>query len=292
MIDIAVIPVAGFGTRFLPLTKSQPKEMIGIVDKPVIHYIVEEAAKSGIKTIVFVTGRHKRAIEDYFDASPELEYHLEKQGKYKLLKIVREISSMIEPIYVRQKEAKGLGHAILMAKKVIGNRPFAVLLGDEIIEGNPPLLKTLINKFEAYRAPILSTYEVPWEKVSSYGVISGKPLEEDKNLYLVEDLVEKPSINEAPSNLAIIGRYILTPEIFKYLEMIKPDKKGEYQLTDALKLLNRKDSIYAYKFEGLRFDTGNKLEYLKATLHFASKHPEIGEEFKSYLREFLEKENL
>ena len=292
MIDIAVIPVAGFGTRFLPLTKSQPKEMIGIVDKPVIHYIVEEAAKSGIKTIVFVTGRHKRAIEDYFDASPELEYHLEKQGKYKLLKIVREISSMIEPIYVRQKEAKGLGHAILMAKKVIGNRPFAVLLGDEIIEGNPPLLKTLINKFETYRAPILSTYEVPWEKVSSYGVISGKPLEEDKNLYLVEDLVEKPSINEAPSNLAIIGRYILTPEIFKYLEMIKPDKKGEYQLTDALKLLNRKDSIYAYKFEGLRFDTGNKLEYLKATLHFASKHPEIGEEFKSYLREFLEKENL
>ena len=292
MIDIAVIPVAGFGTRFLPLTKSQPKEMIGIVDKPVIHYIVEEAAKSGIKTIVFVTGRHKRAIEDYFDASPELEYHLEKQGKYKLLKIVREISNMIEPIYVRQKEAKGLGHAILMAKKVIGNRPFAVLLGDEIIEGNPPLLKTLINKFETYRAPILSTYEVPWEKVSSYGVISGKPLEEDKNLYLVEDLVEKPSINEAPSNLAIIGRYILTPEIFKYLEMIKPDKKGEYQLTDALKLLNRKDSIYAYKFEGLRFDTGNKLEYLKATLHFASKHPEIGEEFKSYLREFLEKENL
>ncbi len=292
MIDIAVIPVAGFGTRFLPLTKSQPKEMIGIVDKPVIHYIVEEAAKSGIKTIVFVTGRHKRAIEDYFDASPELEYHLEKQGKYKLLKIVREISNMIEPIYVRQKEAKGLGHAILMAKKVIGNRPFAVLLGDEIIEGNPPLLKTLINKFETYRAPILSTYEVPWEKVSSYGVISGKPLEEDKNLYLVEDLVEKPAINEAPSNLAIIGRYILTPEIFKYLEMIKPDKKGEYQLTDALKLLNRKDSIYAYKFEGLRFDTGNKLEYLKATLHFASKHPEIGEEFKSYLREFLEKENL
>ncbi|MEO1923592.1 MAG: sugar phosphate nucleotidyltransferase [Nautiliaceae bacterium] len=182
MIDISVIPVAGFGTRFLPLTKSQPKEMIGIVDKPVIHYIVEEVAKSGIKTIVFVTGRYKRAIEDYFDASPELEYHLERQGKYKLLKIVKEVSSMIEPIYIRQKEAKGLGHAILMAKRVIRNRPFAVLLGDEIIEDEKPLLRTLIDKFETYQASILSVYKVPWEKVSNYGVVSGKVLEEDKNL--------------------------------------------------------------------------------------------------------------
>ncbi len=289
MIDIAVIPVAGFGTRFLPLTKSQPKEMIGIVDKPVIHYIVEEAARSGIKTIVFVTGRHKRAIEDYFDASPELEYHLEKQGKYKLLKIVKEISNIIEPIYIRQKEAKGLGHAILMAKRVIGNRPFAVLLGDEIIEGKQPLLKNLIDKFETYQTSILSVYEIPWEKVSSYGVVSGKPLEEDPNLILIEDLIEKPPLNEAPSNLAIIGRYVLTPEIFKYLEIIKPDKKGEYQLTDALKLLNKKDSIYAYKFKDLRFDTGNKLEYLKATLYFATNHPEIGEDFKIYLKEFVSK---
>jgi len=289
MVDIAVIPVAGFGTRFLPLTKSQPKEMIGIVDKPVIHYIVEEAAKSGIKTIVFVTGRHKRAIEDYFDASPELEYHLEKQGKYKLLKIVKEISNMIEPIYVRQKEAKGLGHAILMAKKVIGNRPFAVLLGDEIIEDKKPLLKSLIDKFETYQTSILSVYEVSWEKVSSYGIVSGKPLEEDPNLLLIEDLIEKPSLNEAPSNLAIIGRYVLTPEIFKYLKIIKPDKKGEYQLTDALKLLSKKDVIYAYKFKGLRFDTGDKLEYLKATLHFAVNHKEIGEDFKIYLKEFASK---
>jgi UTP--glucose-1-phosphate uridylyltransferase len=283
----AVFPAAGLGTRFLPATKAQPKEMLPLVDKPVIQYVIEEAVAAGIDNIIIVTGRGKNAIEDHFDVSYELEKILEGRGKLDLLEQVRAISNLVSVSYVRQKEALGLGHAILVAKPLIGNEPFAVLLGDDIIDSDVPCTGQMIAAFEKYRSSILATQIVEGPDISRYGVIKGQLVHEAggaNRTYRVEDLVEKPLYEEAPSNLAIIGRYILTPQIFEVLEQTTPDQGGEIQLTNGLKRLLERQSIHAYRFEGKRYDAGDKLGFLKATVEFALKREDLGREFAQYLR--------
>lgn len=279
----AIIPAAGLGTRFLPATKAQPKEMLPIVDKPTIQYIVEEAVKAGIEQILIITGRNKRAIEDHFDKSIELENELESHNKQELLKIVRDVSNMIDIYYIRQKEPKGLGHAINCAKTFVGNEPFAVMLGDDVVDSDVPCLKQLIDCYDQYKTTILGVQEVPHKEVSKYGIVNGIYI--DNDVYKLKDVVEKPAIDEAPSNIAILGRYIITPEIFEVLENTLPGKGGEIQLTDALKTLMNKESIYAYKFQGKRYDVGDKLGFLQATVEFALKREDLGKPFKNYLSE-------
>jgi UTP--glucose-1-phosphate uridylyltransferase len=277
----AIIPAAGLGTRFLPATKAQPKEMLPIVDKPTIQYIIEEAVASGIEEILIITGRNKKCIEDHFDKSIELELELEKAGKEELLELVRDISDMVDIHYIRQKEPRGLGHAIYCAKTFVGDEPFAVLLGDDVVDSETPCLKQLIDCFSEYKTTILGVQTVQKENVSKYGIVDGIHIED--KVYKVKDLVEKPSMEEAPSNVAILGRYIITPEIFNILANTEPGKGGEIQLTDALKTLINKEAMYAYNFEGKRYDVGDKLGFLEATIEFALKKEELREEFIDYL---------
>jgi len=277
----AIIPAAGLGTRFLPATKAQPKEMLPIVDKPTIQYIIEEAVASGIEEILIITGRNKRAIEDHFDKSVELEKELESHGKEELLNLVKDITNMVDIHYIRQKEPKGLGHAISCAKTFVGNEPFAVLLGDDVVDSEVPCLKQLIACYDEYKTSILGVQEVPKEDVSKYGIVKGTPIE--NRVYKVKDLVEKPSAEEAPSNIAILGRYIITPQIFDILQNTTPGKGGEIQLTDALKVLMSSEAMYAYTFEGRRYDVGDKLGFLQATVEFALKRDELKKPFMKYL---------
>jgi len=281
----AVIPVAGLGTRLLPATKSQPKEMLPVVDKPAVQYVVEEAKNSGIKSILFITGRGKRAIEDYFDYSVELEKELEEKGKKELLDVVRNISNMISIFYVRQKQPKGLGDAIYHARGFINDEPFGVLLADDIIDSDVPCLKQMMDLYKEHSGIILGVMRVPKEDTSLYGIVEGKEI--SNGLYEVLNLVEKPGPMDTPSNIAIVGRYILTPSIFESLEKTEPGKSGEVQITDAIKNLLGKEKVYAYEFEGKRFDVGEKLGYLKANVAFALKRKDIGEELKKYLKEIL-----
>ena len=276
----AVIPAAGLGTRFLPATKAQPKEMLPIVDKPAIQFIVEEAIQSGIQDILIITGRNKRSIEDHFDRNVELELTLKSQGKYELLGLVEEISD-VTIHYVRQKEARGLGHAVLCAKQFVGNEPFAVLLGDDIIDAPVPCLKQLIDVYQDYPGSILGVQEVPLQKVSSYGVVKPTPVKE--HLWRASDLIEKPAVEEAPSRLAVLGRYIIEPEIFKILEHTEPGRGGEIQLTDALRRLAVQKPVYAFHFDGRRYDVGDKQGYLEATVEYALKRPDLRENFLRYL---------
>jgi UTP--glucose-1-phosphate uridylyltransferase len=280
----AVFPAAGLGTRFLPATKAQPKEMLVLVDKPVIQYGVEEAVQSGVDNILIVTGRGKNAIEDHFDVAVELESFLEQRGKTALLEEVRKITQMIKVSYVRQGEPLGLGHAVLVTKDLVGNEPFAVILGDDVIDANPPALKQMIDVYERVGGPVLAVERVAPEDVSSYGVVA---LEEGEDLgrgvHRIKDLVEKPRREEAPSNLAIIGRYILTPDIFPALDATARDRTGEIQLTNGLRRLLRERPIYAYEIEGVRHDTGNKLGFLKALVYFALRRPDLAEPFRRYL---------
>ncbi|HEY8370741.1 MAG TPA: UTP--glucose-1-phosphate uridylyltransferase GalU, partial [Thermodesulfobacteriota bacterium] len=269
----AVFPAAGLGTRFLPATKASPKEMLPLVDKPLIQYGVEEAIASGIDQIILVTGRGKTAIEDHFDVSKELEMLLDEKGKRQLLREVREISSMADFAYVRQKEALGLGHAILCARNLVGDEPFAVFLGDDVIDSRTPAMRQLIDVYRRHRATVLAVVRVPRAQISAYGVIDPERMGEP-GLYRVRDLVEKPSIDRAPSELAVIGRYVLTPGIFAKLAETKPGKGGEIQLTDGLRALLADEPIYALEVEGERYDAGDKLGFLKATVSFAMKRPE------------------
>ena len=283
----AVFPAAGLGTRFLPATKAQPKEMLPLVDKPIIQYGVEEALASGCDQIIIITGRGKTAIEDHFDVSYELEKMLEERGKTELLSIVRQISDMIHVAYVRQKEAMGLGHAVLMARELVGNEPFAVLLADDVIDAKKPCLRQMMDVFEESQCSIIATQEVNGPAISSYGVLDAQKIEGkfDGRAFDVRSLVEKPKQEEAPSNLAIIGRYILTPTIFETLERTPLGAGGELQLTDGLRgLLSAGEKIYGYTFEGKRHDAGDKLGFLKATVEFALKRPDLGPDFAEYLR--------
>lgn len=278
----AIIPAAGLGTRFLPATKAQPKEMLPIVDKPTIQYIIEEAIASGIEEILIITGRNKKCIEDHFDKSIELEMELEKSGKSELLELVRDISDMVDIHYIRQKEPKGLGHAIQCARAFVGDEPFAVLLGDDVVDSpEKPCLKQLIDCFDEYKTSILGVQTVPEKDVSKYGIVNGIHIED--KVYKVKDLVEKPSIEEAPSNVAILGRYIITPAIFDILEKTEPGKGGEIQLTDALRTLISNEAMYAYNFEGRRYDVGDKLGFLQATVEYALKREDLREGFIDYL---------
>ena len=278
----AIIPAAGLGTRFLPATKAQPKEMLPIVDKPTIQYIIEEAVASGIEEILIITGRSKKCIEDHFDKSVELELELEKSGKEEMLKMVRDISDMVDIHFIRQKEPKGLGHAISCAKTFVGNEPFAVLLGDDIVynEGKP-CLKQLIDCYDEYKTSVLGVQTVEAKDVNKYGIVNGIHIED--RVYKVKGLVEKPAVEEAPSNVAILGRYIITPQIFKILEETKPGRGGEIQLTDALSKLIDEEAIYAYDFEGTRYDVGDKLGFLKATVEYALRREDLRDEFVEYL---------
>jgi UTP--glucose-1-phosphate uridylyltransferase len=283
----AVFPAAGLGTRFLPATKAQPKEMLPLVDKPIIQYGVEEALAAGCDQIIIITGRGKTAIEDHFDVSYELEKMLEERGKTELLSIVRQISDMIHVAYVRQKEAMGLGHAVLMARELVGNEPFAVLLADDVIDAQKPCLRQMMDVFEESQCSIIATQEVNGPAISSYGVLEAQKIEGkfDGRAFNVRSLVEKPKQEDAPSNLAIIGRYVLTPTIFETLERTPLGTGGELQLTDGLRgLLSAGERIYGYTFEGKRHDTGDKLGFLKATVEFALKRPDLGPDFAEYLR--------
>ncbi|WP_081954486.1 UTP--glucose-1-phosphate uridylyltransferase GalU [Neobacillus niacini] len=287
MIKKAVIPAAGLGTRFLPATKAQPKEMLPIVDKPTIQYIVEEAVLSGIENIIIVTGKNKRAIEDHFDKSLELEMQLKTSGKIKMLKVVQKISTLADIHYVRQKEPLGLGHAILCAKKFIGNEPFAVLLGDDVIDSETPALRQMIDKYHEVQSSILGCKEVPQEDVVKYGIVDySYPY---KDLYKVQSLIEKPVITQAPSTQAIVGRYILTPTIFEMLERGKPDSKGEIQLTEAIDHLLAREPIFSYLIKGNRYDVGDKFGFLQASIDFALKRPELRRKLTQYLQETLNK---
>ena len=277
----AIIPAAGLGTRFLPATKAQAKEMLPIVDKPTLQYIIEEAIASGIEEILIVTGRNKKSIEDHFDRSVELELELEQKGKKEMLDMVKEISNMVNIHYIRQKEPKGLGHAVHCAKSFIGNEPFGVMLGDDIVDAEVPCLKQMIDVYDEYKTTVLGVQEVDRENVDKYGILDVKHIED--RVYKVKDMVEKPSVEEAPSNIAILGRYIITPEIFNILEEQAPGKGGEIQLTDALQTLATKEAIYAYNFEGRRYDVGDKLGFLQSTVDFALKRPELREEFIEFL---------
>jgi UTP--glucose-1-phosphate uridylyltransferase len=283
----AVFPAAGLGTRFLPATKAQPKEMLPLVDKPIIQYGVEEALAAGCDQIIIITGRGKTAIEDHFDVSYELEKMLEERKKTDLLAVVRQISDMIHVAYVRQKEALGLGHAVLMARELVGNEPFAVLLADDVIDGQVPCLKQMMEVFEEKQASVIATQVIEGPAISSYGVLDAKPVDGrfEGRLYDISHLVEKPTLAEAPSKLAIIGRYILTPEIFECLSRTPLGTGGELQLTDGMRLLLQSEKIYGYVFEGKRHDTGDKLGFLKATVEFALKRPDLGGDLKAWLKE-------
>ena len=279
----AVIPAAGWGTRLLPATKAQPKEMLPIVDKPSIQYIVEEAVAAGIEDILIITSKNKQSIEDHFDKSPALEMALEKQGKTEFLKEVQDISQMITIHSVRQKEQKGLGHAISCAKSFIGDEAFAVLLGDDIIHSKEPVIKQMMKVYEEKESAVLGCKTVAREDVNKYGIVDYS--RRDGDVYKVEDLVEKPSLEQAPSELAILGRYIITPDIFEILENTPPGKGGEIQLTDALKTLLDQRPVYGYDFEGKRYDVGNKMGFLKTTVELALAHEDLGADFKDYLKE-------
>ena len=283
----AVIPAAGFGTRFLPETKAMPKEMLPIVDKPTIQYIVEEIKASGIEQILIISGHAKRAIEDHFDSSPELEQHLYESGKMDLLKEVRQVAS-VNIHYTRQQYMRGLGDAILCAKEFMDGEPFGVILGDDVVYNGSgePALKQLISQYDKTGGTIIGCQLVRPEQVSSYGIINGTPTE-NPDLLKVKNMIEKPSIEEAPSRFAALGRYVITPEVFKILEQTKPGKGGEIQLTDALRVMAKNGNVYAYNFKGKRYDTGNKLGYLKATVEFALRRDDIGPEFRQYLKSLL-----
>ena len=280
----AVFPAAGLGTRFLPATKAQPKEMLPLVDKPIIQYVIEEAVAAGLTSIIIVTGRGKNAIEDHFDVSYELENLLQERGKTDLLEQVRAVSSMITVSYVRQGETLGLGHAVLMAKDLVGDEPFAVMLGDDIIDSPIPCMKQMIQTFEKHEGPVIAVHRVPREEISAYGVIDGVPEGDSGRVYRIRDMVEKPLAADAPSDLAIIGRYILTPDIFEALETTPRDAGGEIQLTNGLRALKDKRPLFGYRFEGVRHDAGNKLGFLKATVEFALKRQDLGGPFREYLR--------
>ena len=282
----AIIPAAGLGTRFLPATKAQPKEMLPIVDKPTIQYIVEEAVAAGIEDIIIVTGRNKRSIEDHFDKSIELEMELEKKQKEELLEIARSVSDIANIYYIRQKEPKGLGHAILMAKTFIGDEPFAVMLGDDIVEANTPCLKQMIDVYNEYKTTIVGVQHVAKENVNKYGIVDCKFIED--RVFKVKDLVEKPNIEDAPSDIAILGRYIITSRVFHYLETQAAGAGGEIQLTDALKRLAGEEAMYAYDFIGKRYDVGDKLGFLQATVEFALRRDDLKDNFEDYLRNLLE----
>jgi UTP--glucose-1-phosphate uridylyltransferase len=280
----AIFPAAGLGTRFLPATKAQPKEMLPLVDKPIIQYSVEEALASGLNDIIIVTGKGKNAIEDHFDVSVELEAFLEKRGKLDVLTEIRQISNLINVSYVRQGEPLGLGHAVLVTRTLVGNEPFAVVLGDDVIDATPPALRQMIDVFEEMDGPVLAIEEVPRESVSSYGIIDADEVR--PGVYRIRDMIEKPPRDEAPSNLAIIGRYVLTPDIFPELEQTarEKDRTGEIQLTNGLRRLLKKREIYGCRIDGVRHDTGNKLGFLKAVVYFALRRPDLAEPFKEYLR--------
>ena len=281
----AIIAAAGWGTRFLPVTRSQPKEMLPVVNKPLIQYSVEEAINSGIEQVILVTALGKRAIEDYFDRSIELEYILEQKGETKLLQEMRELSSLVDIWYIRQKEQLGLGHAILIARKVIADEPFAVLLPDDIIDSSVPVLKQMVEVYEQYETSVIAIEQVSSQDTVRYGIIKPKPV--SAKIYQVLGLAEKPKPRAAPSNLGVVGRYILTPQIFDVLEVTPPGKNQEIQLTDALQLLLKQQTIYAYEFDGVRYDAGTPLGWLEATIAFALKHPDIGRELREYLRQLL-----
>lgn len=284
----AIIPAAGLGTRFLPATKAQPKEMLPIVDKPTLQYIIEEAVQSGIEEILIITGRNKKSIEDHFDKSVELELELEAKGKYDLLEEVRKISDMVNIHYIRQKEPRGLGHAILCAKSFIGNEPFAVMLGDDIVDNEKPCLKQMMEVYAQYKTTILGVQQIPRGDVSKYGIVDGRLIED--RIYKVRELVEKPSVEEAPSDIAILGRYVITPAIFGILEQTTPGKGGEIQLTDALNVLAQQEAMYAYIFEGRRYDVGDKQGFLQATVEMALRREDLREEFLAYLQRIIEQE--
>lgn len=284
----AVIPAAGLGTRFLPATKATPKEMLPIVDKPTIQYIIEEALASGIEDILIITGRSKRAIEDHFDRSIELELNLEAGGKISELEMVKKISD-IRIHYIRQKEPRGLGHAILCAKQFIGDEPFAVLLGDDVVDSEVPALKQLIDVYDRTGASVLGVQEVPEDKVSAYGIVASAPTEEERT-FTVSDMVEKPKVAEAPSRLAVLGRYVINPEIFPILEKTKPGRGNEIQLTDALKVLAKEQTMYAYNFAGRRYDVGDKQGFLEATVEMALKRDDLRDKFLAYLQDIVAQE--
>ncbi|RXT03681.1 UTP--glucose-1-phosphate uridylyltransferase GalU [Ammoniphilus sp. CFH 90114] len=283
----AIIPAAGLGTRFLPATKAMPKEMLPIVDKPTIQYIVEEAVESGIEDIIIVTGKGKRAIEDHFDNSFELEHNLLEKGKMDLLNEVQKPSQMVDIHYIRQKEARGLGHAIWCARKFIGNEPFAVLLGDDIVQAEKPCLKQMLEQYDRYRASVIGVQHVPDDEVSRYGIVDAKQIHD--RFFSVNNLVEKPKKEVAPSNLAIMGRYILSPKIFEILDNQKPGAGGEIQLTDAIAELNKIEAVYAYDFDGTRYDVGEKLGFIKTQVEFALGRADLREELMRYLSEVVEK---
>jgi len=281
----AVFPAAGLGTRFLPATKAQPKEMLPLVDKPIIQYGVEEALAAGCDQIIIITGRGKQAIEDHFDVSYELEKMLEEKGKKDLLKIVRQISELIHVAYVRQKEAMGLGHAVLMARELVGNEPFAVLLADDVVDAQVPCLKQMIQVFEQKQCSVIATQVVQGKAISAYGVLDVKPADGfNGRLFEIQNMVEKPRLEDAPSDKAIIGRYVLTPAVFETLSQTALGTGGELQLTDGMRLLLKREKMYAYVYEGKRHDTGDKLGFLKATVEFALKRQDLGEEFRRYLK--------
>jgi len=286
-VRIAVFPAAGLGTRFLPATKAQPKEMLPLIDKPLIQYGVEEAVESGIENIIIVTGRGKSAIEDHFDVSFELEHLLQERGKKDLLSIVHRISNTFELCYIRQKEALGLGHAILRTRHLVRAEPFAVVLSDDVIDSDKPCLRQLLEVHDSVAAPVIAVLEVPRDEVASYGIVAADPIEYGgtrDRLFRIRDMIEKPSPSEAPSNLAIIGRYVLTPQIFDALAVTEPGSGGEIQLTDALKRLLSDSPVYAYRFEGTRYDAGDKLGFLKATVGLALRRPDLREKFLEYLK--------
>jgi UTP--glucose-1-phosphate uridylyltransferase len=280
----AVFPAAGLGTRFLPATKASPKEMLPLVDKPLIQYGVEEVVDSGISNVIIVTGRGKAAMEDHFDISYELEQLLESKKKTELLKIARGISELADISYVRQKQALGLGHAVHRAKELVGNEPFAVVLSDDIIASNTPCIKQLVDVYTQYGASVLALMEVPKDQISAYGVVDATPVAGSDTLFTINTMVEKPKAADAPSNLAIIGRYVLTPEIFSCIESIEPGSGGEIQLTDAMKYMLKSRPIYGLKFEGTRYDAGDKFGFLKATVEFALGRQDLGPQFREYLK--------
>ena len=278
-----VFPAAGLGTRFLPATKAQPKEMLPLVDKPMIQYVVEEAVASGLSEIIIVTGRGKRAIEDHFDAAFELEYYLNDRGKVEELAQIKTISELASVCYVRQKEPLGLGHAILVARPLVGAEPFGVFLGDDIIGFAPqPCMRQLLDVYDKYDGPVIAVERVPRERIDQYGVIAGRNI--DGNVWEISDLVEKPRAEDAPSDLAIIGRYVLTPDVFEILAATRADRRGEIQLTDGLRTLRQQRPMYAVEFAGKRYDTGDKLGFLKATVEFALARPDLADAFRAYLR--------
>ena len=286
----AVIPSAGWGTRFLPATKAMPKEMFPIIDKPVIQFIVEELLASDIENIVFVTGRHKRPLEHHFDVNTDLEMFLEKNNKKELLENIKTVSHLINPIYIRQKEQLGLGHAVLTAEPVIGAEPFIVSLGDIVIQTDVNIISEMKNLYKKFGKSIVAVYEVPKEEVYKYGIVSGKEIEDD--IFLIENMVEKPDIETAPSNLAILGRYLFTPTIFEKLKNTKPGKGGEIQLTDAMKMLLEDEAVYAYKVKARVYDTGNKLDYLKTIVEFALQREDLKDEFFSFLKDIVKNNGL